>query len=325
MNNCKITCVSHYVPEKIVHNDELAEFVDTNNEWIMSRTGIERRHISQGENTSHMAVKVCKEIIAKRGIAPEDIDLIIVATITPDYMTPSVACLCQGEIGAVNAAAFDINAACSGFVYALSTAEKFIKSKVYKNAIVIGADLLSKMLDWTDRSTCVLFGDGAGGVFLEASEDKGYICEDLHANGVKGLALKAGRFPVVNPFAKEPDEGNRFVEMSGREILDFTVKEVPKCINRILDKAGFSFDDIKYIIPHQANLKMVQAIAKKLNLDMSKFYTNIQNYGNTTAASIPIALSEMVEKGIVSLGSKDKILFVGFGGGLTWGSILIEI
>lgn len=326
MQNCRIVCAHRYLPELTVDNDKLSEFVDTSDEWISSRTGIKERHISTGENTSYMAAKVCEGLLSKSGIDPLDIDLLIVATITPDYLTPSTACLVQGMLGMKNAFAYDINAACSGFVYSLSTAAKFIASGQCKNAIVVGADLLSKIIDWTDRKTCVLFGDGAGGVLLSASEEKGIVAESLHSNGTMAMSLYGREMPVQNPFtAQEASKDSAYIYMNGREIFDFTVKEVPKSIKNILEQQNLDFEDIKYIIPHQANARIVEVIAKKLKIDVSKFYVNIARYGNTTAGTIPIALSEMLDQGLVTIGSGEKLLFAGFGGGLTWGTMLVEL
>lgn len=324
MYNSKIVAFDRFIPETIITNEKLSQIVDTSDEWITSRTGISKRCILKEGNTSSMATNVAKSLIEKANINVEDINIIIVATISPDYLTPSTACIVQGEVGAINAVAFDINAACSGFVYALSIADKFLKAGVYKNAIVIGAEVLSKITDWTDRGTCVLFGDGAGGVLLQGSEQENcIIAEDLNADGKSFNAITGGKVPLSNPFTKLKDEQDFFLKMNGREVFNFATKTVPKSIKSVLAKANATLDEIKYIVPHQANSRIVEVVAKKLGLSMEKFYLNLQNFGNTSAASIPIALAEMIDKKLLKKG--DKIILTGFGGGLTWGSILVKI
>ncbi len=318
----KIKAVGAYVPEYTVTNDDLSKIVDTNDEWISSRSGIRRRHFSKGENTSDLAAKAAEVILKKAGVKAEDVELIVVASVSPDYATPSVSCLVQSKIGAVNAVAFDIGAACSGFVVGLSVADKFIKSGVYKNALVIGSEVLSKYLDFEDRGTCVLFGDGAGGAFLERSEEGGILSEDMGSDGARGLSLTSGFRNVVNPYC----EGERFIhsyiEMDGREIFDFATRTVPKSVEALIEKAGISVEDIDIVVPHQANARIVQIVARKLKIPMEKFYLNMEEYGNTSSASIPIALNEMDNKGLIKKG--DTVLITGFGAGLTWGSMLIK-
>ena len=324
MFNSKIICFESYVPEKIITNDELSNIVDTSHEWIYTRTGISKRRISTVENTSDLAINVGKALIKSSNIEPEDIDIIIVATITPDHLTPSTACIVQGAIGAKNALAFDINVACSGFVYALSIADKFLKSGLYKTALVIGAETLSKIVDWSDRGTCVLFGDGSGGALLVASEDENsIIAEDLKADGTCWQAITGGSIGINNTFIKDKKENPFFLQMNGRDVFKFATKTVPTSVQQVLDKSNLSLDDIKYIVPHQANLRIVEVVAKKLEVDLDKFYLNLQDYGNTSAASIPIALAEMSKKGILK--KDDKIIITGFGAGLTWASMLIKI
>lgn len=324
MYNSKIVAFDMFIPETIVTNDNLSKIVETSDEWITSRTGISKRHILKEGNTSSMATNVAKNLIKKANISPEDVGLIIVATISPDYLTPSTACIVQGNVGAKNAFAFDISAACSGFVYALSTADKFLKSGIYKNAIVIGAEVLSKVTDWTDRGTCVLFGDGAGGVLLQASKDEtSIIAEDLKADGTSWEAITGGKVGLKNIFVEKQDEEDFFLKMNGRDVFNFATKTVPKSIKEVLSKSNFTLDDIKYIVPHQANSRIVEVVAKKLDVPLERFYLNLQNFGNTSSASIPIALAEMIEKDLLKKG--DKIILTGFGGGLTWGSMLISI
>ncbi len=321
MINTGIRAVESYVPERVVTNDELSNIVDTNDEWITSRTGIHRRHLSTGENTSQFCINIGKKLLDKTGVKPEDIDLIIVATITPDYATPSVACQVQKALGCGKAFAFDISAACSGFVYSLSIADKFISSGLYKRVLVFGAETLSKITDWTDRNTCVLFGDGGGGALLEPVEKGGIMAEDLHARG-DDISLTGRHHVVENMVCKDVEKGFPYLIMDGRAIFNFATKVVPDSVNKILEKSGLGFEDIKYIIPHQANSRIIDIVARKLKVDISKFYINVDEYGNTSAASIPIALSEMSSKALLEKG--DKIIITGFGAGLTWGSMLIE-
>ena len=319
----KIKYTGAYVPENIVTNADLEKLVETDDEWIRSRTGIERRHISMGDNTSDLASKTAWEIIKKGGIDPTDIDLIIVATVSPDCMSPSTACTVQAAIGAVNAVAFDISAACSGFVFALSTADKFIKSGTYKNALIIASEVLSKHINWSDRSTCVLFGDGAAGAYIERSETPGIIAEDIGCDGTKGKSLGGARNTAANVFNGLEKFDDPYIYMDGKVIFDFATRQVPKSVNKLLEKANLMPEDIKYVLPHQANERIVKVISRKVKIPMEKFYLNIAEYGNTSAASIPIALNEMFEKGILSKG--DKLLITGFGGGLTWCSMVVEI
>lgn len=322
MLNTGIRAVDCYAPEKIVTNDDLSKIVDTSDEWIYSRTGIKQRHLSTGEDTSQLCIEVAKRLLEKSGVSPEEIDLIIVATISPDYATPSTACLVQGAIGAVNAFAFDISAACSGFVYALSIADKFIKSGRCNKAVVLGAETLSKIVDWKDRSTCVLFGDGAGGVIAEAVEKGGILAEDMHSKGEDGLKMTGNERKPENMLYHPENENNPYLVMDGRAIFNFATKSVPNSVKEIINKSGISMDDVKYIVPHQANSRIIDIVARKLNVPIDKFYLNIDEYANTSAASIPIALGEMAKKGLLEKG--DKIIVTGFGAGLTWGSMLIE-
>lgn len=317
-----IKAVDYYVPEKVVTNDDLSNIVETNDEWIATRTGIRRRHLSTGENTSEFCIEVGKKLLSKTNTNPEDIDLIIVATITSDYSTPSTACLVQRALGCVNAWAFDLSAACSGFVYALSVADKFVKSGQYKKVLVFGAETLSKIVDWTDRSTCVLFGDGAGGALVEPSEDSGVIDEDMHSKGEDGLKLTGGERKVRNMVCNPEEENKNYLEMDGRAIFNFATKTVPKSVSILLERNNLTVDDIKYIVPHQANSRIIEVVAKKLKTTMDKFFIDVDEFGNTSAASIPIALGHMDSKGLLQKG--DYIIITGFGGGLTWGSTLIK-
>lgn len=325
MFNSKIVAYDNCLANKTVTNDDLCKFIDTSDEWISSRTGIKERRISDDKNTSDLCIETGKKLLENANLAPEDIDLIIVATITPDYLTPSTACIVQGGLNCVNAVAFDINAACSGFVYALSVAGKFIKSGVYKNVMVFGAETISKIVDWSDRSTCVLFGDGAGGIIISRSEDDHncILAEDMHSDGSGWHSITGGAIPLKNTFVNAPEDINYAFDMNGREVFNFATRSVPKSIKLVLEKANLSLDDIKYIVPHQANTRIIEVVAKKLKVSLDKFYLNTDKFGNTSAASIPIALGEMKQKNLLQAG--DKIIITGFGGGLTWGSVLIEI
>lgn len=323
MYDSKIVAFAKYVPENIVTNDDLSKIVETSDDWIFSRTGIRERRISLLENTSELCASAGKNAVLKAGISPENIELIVLATMSPDYSSPSTACIVQKLMGAKNAVAFDISAACSGFVFALSVADKFIKTGLFKNALVIGGETTSKILDWSDRSTCVLFGDGAGACVIERGNGGGVISEDLHSDGEKYDSLTSSFIPLNNVFSENTEDCCKWLRMDGREIFNFATRKVPASINSVLEKAKLSLDDIKYIVPHQANSRIVEIIARKLKLPMDRFFMNMDKYGNTSAASIPIALSEMSEQGLI--GEKDKVIITGFGGGLTWGSAIIQI
>lgn len=323
MYSVKIKSSGSYAPSRVVTNDDLSSIVETSDEWIRTRSGIRERRISTGENTSQIAAKAALDALKSANLSSLDIDLLLVATTTPDSFTPSTACLVQSLIGAKNAVAFDISAACSGFIFALNTATKFLKCGEGKRALIIGAEVLSKIMNWEDRSTCVLFGDAAGAVVIESCEgDEGIIATNFGSDGTLGHNLTTGFFNVKNPYVEDYVEDEQCIKMNGREVFKFAVKVIPTSIETVLSKSNTSIDEIKYIIPHQANLRIVEAAAKKLNLPMEKFYINLDKYGNTSAATIPVALDEMNKKGLLQKG--DKIVLVGFGGGLTWGSILIK-
>ncbi|MCI8377241.1 MAG: ketoacyl-ACP synthase III [Lachnospiraceae bacterium] len=323
MIRTRLIATAASAPDQVITNDDLSKIVDTSDEWITQRTGIRERHISSGENTSVLVTDVASQLLHRASVSPESIDLIIVASVTPDYGTPSLACMVQKEIGAANAVAFDIVAACSGFMFALSIADKYIKSGVYKNAIVIGGETLSKIIDWKDRSTCVLFGDGAGGAYVERSEEAGIICEDIGSCGEQYDILTEGYVPCSNVFNEVPSgiHPEWYVHMDGREVFKFATKNVIKSMQKVMTEEGLTEADIKYIVPHQANVRIVEVISRKLNIPYGKFYMNMEQYGNTSSASIPIALNELNEKGLIARG--DKIIMSGFGGGMTWGTMLI--
>lgn len=321
----KISHVAHYAPKQVVTNDDLSHIMDTNHDWISSRTGIEERRISKNEQTSDLAIRVAEELLTQSGQPAEAIDFIIVATISPDSSMPSTAAKVQGALGAHCAFAFDLTAACSGFVFALATADKLVSSGAYQRGIVIGAETLSKVLDWSDRGTAVLFGDGAGGVLLEATNDKHFLVESLHTDGARGLALTSGQTKLASPFSDEQEEISPFIQMDGRAIFDFAVRDVTQSILDAITESGLAKDDLDYLLLHQANRRILDKMAKKMSMPREKFLENMMFYGNTSAASIPILLSEAVQKGQLRLGSGQHILLSGFGGGLTWGSLIVKI
>ncbi|MDT8716256.1 ketoacyl-ACP synthase III [Clostridium sp. 19966] len=324
MKEAIILGTGRYVPERIVTNDDLSKIVDTSDEWISSRTGIKERRVSTKESNAEMAYYAALQALKEADINNEDLELIIVATITPDTYTPSTACIVQKLLEAHRAVAFDVNAACSGFIYSLSIAKQFISAGIYKNALIIGSELLSKIVDWSDRNTCVLFGDGAGAAVLGSSEKKGIYDVILGADGSKGDSLICDAIPLSNAFTDEAKEVNKgsFVKMEGREVFKFATSKIIESIQILLEKYSVSIEEIAYIIPHQANYRIIDFAAKKLNVDISKFYIDLDKYGNTSSASIPIALDEMNKKSMLK--KNDKIIMVGFGGGLTYGATLVE-
>ncbi len=320
-----ITATAKYLPQKTLSNQELEKMVDTSNEWILSRTGIENRHIvSDGEATSDMCSQIANQLLEKSGKSADDIDLILVATSTPDFLVVSTAALVQDKIGAKNAWGYDIVAACTGFVYAMETGAKFIESGSYNNVIVIGADTMSSIIDYTDRNTCVIFGDGGGGVLLEPTqEETGIIDSILHIDGSghKYLTVPAGG--SANPASKETlDNKMHYVYQDGKTVYKFAVKNMANVSKTILDNNKLQGSDVKLFIPHQANRRIIDAAAKRCGLKDDQVLVNINKYGNTTAGTIPIALDEAVETG--RLNKNDLLLLAAFGGGFTWGSMLIR-
>lgn len=320
----KISQTAYYVPEQIVTNDDLSKIMDTSDEWISSRTGIKERRISRNQETSELATEVAKRLLAKSGSQPEELDFIIVATISPDSMMPTTAARVQANIGATNAFAYDLTAACSGFIFSLSTAEKLIKSGAYQKGIVIGAEVLSKTLDWSDRRTAVLFGDGAGGVLLETSEKEHFLAESLNTDGSRSDSLRSGKSGLNSPYS-EFSEDAPFMTMDGRAIFDFAIRDVASSIKDLLKTSGISGDDLDYALLHQANIRILDKMAKKIGIERDKFLANMMSYGNTSAASVPILLAESVENGIIRLDGSQTVLLSGFGGGLTWGSLIVKI
>lgn len=324
--NVKIAGTGSALPGKILTNAELEQLVDTSDEWITTRTGIkERRIAADGEYTSTFAAEAARSALAMAGVHPEEIDLIILSTVTPDFPFPSTACIVQDLLGAKNATAFDISAACAGFVFGLSIAEKYIRSGAAKKILVIGSETLSRIVDWKDRNTCVLFGDGAGAVVLEAAEG-GHSLLSTHTfnNGSYWNLLYQPGSGSRNPASdsRTIDEGRIYVTMEGNEVFKHAVRAMEEAAVKALDANGLSPSDISLLIPHQANRRIIDATAKRLGVGPDRLFTNLQYYGNTSSASIPIALDEANRQGILK--RDDKLLLVAFGGGFAYGSALVN-
>ncbi|MBY7143097.1 ketoacyl-ACP synthase III [Virgibacillus sp. NKC19-3] len=300
----------HYVPPKVVTNTDLEKLVDTSDEWIRSRTGIEERRIADDDtDTSDMSFFAAQNALDEANVKAEDIDLILVATVTPDTPFPSVSCMLQDKLGARKAAAMDISAACSGFMYGMVTAKQFVDTGVYKNVLVVGVEKLSKITDWSDRNTCVLFGDGAGAAVIgEVTEGKGILSFDLGADGSGGKELY--------------QDENDYLQMNGREVFKFAVRQMPESSVKVIEKIGYNEADVDYLIPHQANIRIMEAARERLGISEDKMAYSVKRYGNNSSASIPIALSETVKDGKIK--DNDLIVLVGFGGGLTWGAIALK-
>lgn len=321
----KIKGTGSAVPKLRVTNDDLSKLMDTSDEWIRSRTGIGARHLAVEETTTGLAVAAANEALKDAGMTAEELDLIIAATVTADKFLPNLSCEVQSALGAENAVAFDLNAACSGFLFALNTVQMYLENGVYKKALVIGAETLSKIMDWNDRSTCVLFGDGAGAAVVAAeaadSVNKGGILSMVQgSDGVRGEVLRCDNRPVNNPFAVN-DSKLSYVSMNGQEVYKFAVKTVPKVIEEAVRKAGLEVEDIDLFVLHQANLRIIESVAKRLHQPMEKFPTNLEECGNISAASVPILLDNINKHGMICEGK--KIVLAGFGAGLTWGATVL--
>lgn len=317
--------IGSYLPEKVLTNKELEQIVDTSDEWIVDRTGIrERRIVDSTVATSDLATYAAEQALQDAGITADEVDLIIVATATPDMFFPSTACLVQDKIKATKAAAFDLSAGCSGFAYGLVVGSQFIQTGLYKKVLVIGAETLSKILDWTDRNTCVLFGDGAGAVVLgEVPAGYGILGVELGSDGSGGDLLSIPAGGSRNPATVETvTERMHTLQMSGSDVFKFAVKVMGEAAFKALENAGLSHEDIDCLVPHQANIRIIQSAAKRLKLPMDKVMVNVDNYGNTSAASIPIALNEAVADGKIK--NDDIVVLVGFGAGLTWASCVMK-
>lgn len=320
-----ILSTGKYVPEKILTNADLEKMVETNDEWIVTRTGMKERHIAREDQaSSDLAYEAALIALKKANLAPEDLDLILVATITPDSAFPSTACILQNRLGAKKAAAFDLSAACSGFIYGLASASNFIATGMYKNALVIGAECLSKITDYTDRNTCILFGDGAGAVVLgEVPAGRGFLSFELGADGSGGELLKlAGGGSRMPSSQSTVDNKQHYIYMAGSEVFKFAVRIMGNAAEEVLRKAGLEKSDIDLLVPHQANIRIIQSAVHRLNLPEEKCMINLHKYGNVSAASIPLALAEADEEGRIKPG--DCVVLVGFGGGLTWGATAIR-
>ena len=326
LRRAKITAVSHYLPERRVSNKDLEKIVDTSDEWIVERTGIrERRVADKGEATSDLGAAAAKRLCEKRGLDPNELDLIIVATVTPDMFFPSSACLVQTKIGAKKAWGFDLSGACSGFVYALATAAQFIATGAHNKVLVIGADVMTSIVDFQDRATCILFGDGAGAVLVEPAEDGecGIIDFILRSDGSGGQFLYMPAGGSLNPSTTETVEKKmHYVHQDGKNVFKFAVRGMADISKEMLTKHGLSARDLKLYIPHQANLRIIKAAVDKMDLEDSQVAVNIDRYANTTAGTIPICLSEAVESKQIK--QNDLIMMASFGAGFTWGSLLLR-
>lgn len=317
----RIIGTGSYLPVNIVTNDDLSEIMDTSDEWISSRTGIRERHLAKDETTASMSIEAAKRAMEDAGVTAEEIDLIILGTVSADYITPSCACEVQAAIGADQAVAFDINAACSGFMFALHIANAYLQAGIYKTALILGAETLSKIMDWSDRSTCVLFGDGAGAAVVRADEKAGFLAFDLGSDGSKGMVLAGQNRTNNNPLVQTSKE-LQYVHMDGQEVYKFAVTEVPASLQKVIAQAGLTVEDIDYFALHQANIRIIQSVAKRLKVSEDKFPISLDHCGNISAASVPILLDEMNQKGLLKPGM--KIAMSGFGGGLTWASAVVE-
>ena len=325
MVRAKIVGTGSAVPEKILTNFDLERIVDTSDDWITTRTGIkERRIASEGEYTSTFATAAAQKALSMAGIEPADLDLIIVATVTPDFPFPATACLIQDNLKASKAVAFDISAACSGFIYGLSIAEKFMQTGTVRKALVIGAEVLTRIVDWTDRNTCCLFGDGAGAAVLEASEDgSGILSTHIHSDGTYWELLNQPGAGNRNPACRKTlDDKLMYINMQGNEVFKLAVRAMDEVAHEALAANGLTTADIDLFIPHQANRRIIDAIGKRMGLADGQLFVNLEHYGNTSSASIPLALDEANRSGRIKAG--DMLLFDAFGGGLTWGAALVR-
>jgi len=318
----RIAGTGSYLPEKVLTNDDLAKFVDTSDEWIATRTGIRERHVAaEGETTSDLAFHAATRAMEAAGVAAAEIDLIIVGTTTPDIIFPSTACLLQARLGANGCGAFDVNAACSGFLYALSVADKFIKSGDAKTVLVVGAETLTRMVDWSERTTAVLFGDGAGAVVLKADTETGILSTHLHADGAKKELLWNPVGVSAGFRDDQPNAGVR-IRMAGSDVFKYAVKALDSVVEETLEANGLDRHDIDWLIPHQANLRIIEATAKRLDMPMDRVVVTVDKHGNTSSGSVPLALDEAVRSGRVQRGQ--LLLLEAFGGGFTWGSALLR-
>lgn len=326
MKRARVIGTGSYLPEKILTNFDLEKMVDTNNDWILARTGIEQRRIAaENEHTSDLATKAAERALEMAGVAPEEIDLIVMGTITGDYPWPATACIVQNNLGAKNAYAYDISAACSGFVYALSSAVDFLEAGRGKKALVIGSEILSRIIDWSDRNTCVLFGDGAGAVVLDLQDgESGILSSHMHSDGSYLELLYQPGFGTRNLVTPEAaaDKRNSSLVMQGNEVFKVAVRSLTEVSQEALAANNLSHENVDLFIPHQANRRILEATAKRLKLTDEQCFINVHKYGNTSGATIPIAMDEANRQGLLKSG--DNILMAAFGGGFTWGSVLLR-
>lgn len=325
LRKATITAVGHYVPEKVLTNLELEKMVDTNDEWIRSRTGIRERRIMEHGASSDMAVKAIESLLARRKISASEIDVIIVATVTPDMMFPATACIIQQKIGATKAWGFDLSAACSGFLFALTTGAKFIETGAHSKILIVGVDMMSSIIDYTDRNTCILFGDAAGAVLLEPSDEDGYgvIDHKLYCDGSGGQFLNMTGGGSLNPATHETvDKKMHYVFQDGKNVFKLAVKGMADVSAEIMDRNGLKAEDVAWLVPHQANLRIIDATADRMGIDRGKVMINIEKYGNTTAATIPLCLSEWWEGGKLRRGQ--NVVLSAFGAGYTWGAVYLK-
>ena len=332
MRTIRITGTGSALPGRIVTNKELEQLVETSDEWIRERTGIAERHVSVGETVVTLASEAARKALERAGKRAEEIDLILVATCSPEQYLPCCACQVQAAVGAVNALAFDVNAACSGFLFALNTADAYLRTGLAENALVIGSEVLSKLVDWTDRGSCILFGDGAGAVVVERCEaSPGILGRALHSDGTGGGVLQCGARELTTPYARtsaaktdqkqQTDDREHYIQMDGQEVYRFATRRVPQCIEEALADAGLAVPDIDLFVLHQANARIIDAVAKRLHADREKFPTNLERVGNLSSASIPVLLDELHRQGKLHRG--DRIVLAGFGAGLTIGACVM--
>lgn len=325
LRRATITAVGHYVPEKVLTNADLERMVDTSNEWIVKRTGISERHIMENGVTSDLAVNAIQQVLVNRDISPEEIESIVVATVTPDMFFPSTACVIQDKIGAANAWGFDLSAGCSGFLFALGVGAQFIETGMHSKVLVVGADKMSSIIDYTDRSTCILFGDGAGAVLLEPAEEAGYgiLDQRLYGDGAGGkfLYMKGGGslYPATH---ETVDKRMHYINQDGEPVFKSAVTEMANVSAEIMERNNLKADDVAWLVPHQANSRIIYATAARMGIDRSKVMVNIDRYGNTTDATIPLCLSEWWQSGLLQRGQ--NMVLAAFGAGYTWGGMLIR-
>lgn len=324
MNRAIIIGTGACLPRRALTNADLEKMVDTSDEWITTRTGITTRYIAgPGENTSQLATKAARNALEMASLEPEELDLVIVATITPDMTMPSAACLVQNELGAVNAGAFDLNAACSGFIYGIDVAARYVEADPEKKILVVGAETMTSRVNWQDRNTCVLFGDGAGAAIISGSNNgSGLLASRLYADGSLWELLSMDAAPSLNPDIGRPDSDGSYIKMAGKDVFKYAVRAMGDAVTALLEEQDVSIDEIDLVIPHQANIRILKSLSDRLSVPLEKIYLTVQKYGNTSAASVPLSLDEVNRSGRLNKG--DLVLFCVFGGGFTWGTALFR-